>query len=283
MNSSATAVRVRENSSSSWSTTITTCAVSSAVTDPAVGPTPTLRNRSTRSSGGSTATVRSASENASNGSRPGVMVTMNQRSEPITAPRRRAGTRPARTTLDLPDPLGPTSAMNLPFRPAYPSRASNRSISRSRPKKRAASPSSKARRPRYGFGMSPSVVSRSGAPPDAPVSAATNQSTSAKRSVGCSTHARAITADTASSAIAASPRASAVLPPALHHVACRRRFDGRSPPTPTELIRSAIGDRPGNGNDQPRRRRWRGSGGLTDPTTVACRISSCAWRVTWRS
>ena len=72
---------------------------------------------------------------------------MSQPSEPGIAPRRSAGIRPARTTEDLPLPLGPTTARNR----VCASRLTSSSTSSSRPKKSAASPSSNARRPLYGF------------------------------------------------------------------------------------------------------------------------------------
>ena len=41
---------------------------------------------------------------------------MNRSPDPPSAPRRIAGTSPARTTEDLPPPLGPTTARNLELR-----------------------------------------------------------------------------------------------------------------------------------------------------------------------
>ena len=41
---------------------------------------------------------------------PGIISITNQRSEPGRSPRHNAGTNPAFTTLDLPLPLGPTTA-----------------------------------------------------------------------------------------------------------------------------------------------------------------------------
>ena len=49
--------------------------------------------------------------------RPGTIVVTNQRSEPATAPPRSAGSRPARTTEDLPEPDGPTTVRNRPSGP----------------------------------------------------------------------------------------------------------------------------------------------------------------------
>src|SRR5207244_4392445 len=66
-----------------------------------------------------------------------------QRSAPGSAPRRSAGTSPARTTDDLPLPLGPTTARKRVSR----RRSIRCSVSASRPKKSAESASSKARRP----------------------------------------------------------------------------------------------------------------------------------------
>ena len=60
--------------------------------------------------------VTAASSSASNGWLPGVIVVMNHCSEPGTSPRRSAGKPPARTMLDLPEPLGPTTATNRPER-----------------------------------------------------------------------------------------------------------------------------------------------------------------------
>ena len=55
---------------------------------------------------------------------------------------------PARTTLDLPHPLGPT---NVTSRAPLPTRPSTSAINRSRPKKSSASASSKACSPLNGF------------------------------------------------------------------------------------------------------------------------------------
>ena len=71
-------------------------------------------------------------------------------------PWRIAGSSPALTTLDLPLPLGPTTAMNRPRVPGSPRRLISRSTSRSRPWKSAASAASKARRPLYGLSISTS-------------------------------------------------------------------------------------------------------------------------------
>ena len=101
--------------------------------------------------GGSTATARNASSSCSKGWTPGVISTMNHSSEPSRPPERSAGSTPAFTTLDLPLPLGPTTATKLPARPLRPRRARTRSTKRSRPKKFTASLCSKLRRPRYGF------------------------------------------------------------------------------------------------------------------------------------
>ena len=75
----------------------------------------------------------------------------NQRSEPGSAPRRSAGTSPARTTEDLPEPEGPTTARNRAPSVSSPSRRMSRFVSASRPKKSAASASRNARRPLYGL------------------------------------------------------------------------------------------------------------------------------------
>ena len=77
------------------------------------------------------------------GGRRGTCPRWASRSEPGIAPRRSAGISPARTTDDLPLPLGPTTARKR----VSPSRSSSCSTSASRPKKSAASASSNARRP----------------------------------------------------------------------------------------------------------------------------------------
>ena len=59
----------------------------------------------------------SADSSSRNGCAPGSMSTTYQRSEPGSAPRRSAGTRPARTTDDLPEPDGPTTAGTARARP----------------------------------------------------------------------------------------------------------------------------------------------------------------------
>ena len=75
------------------------------------------------------------------------MSAMCHPSDPAIAPRRSAGIRPARTTDDLPLPLGPTTARK---RVCF-TRLTSSSTSSSRPKKSTASPSSNARSPLYGF------------------------------------------------------------------------------------------------------------------------------------
>lgn len=71
-------------------------------------------------------------------SRPGVTTATPQAAEPGSPPRASAGTRPARTSEDLPAPEAPATTSNDPST----SRASSSSTSRSRPTKRSASPSS---------------------------------------------------------------------------------------------------------------------------------------------
>ena len=56
---------------------------------------------------------RKAVANSCNGCAPGVIAVMSQFWEPGSAPRRRAGIKPALTTLDLPLPLGPTTVRKL--------------------------------------------------------------------------------------------------------------------------------------------------------------------------
>ena len=93
----------------------------------------------------------SAASSSSSGYAPGNISTIGQRSDPGSAPAASAGTRPARTTEDLPLPLGPTTARKRVARRA--ARRGAPSIA-SRPKKSAASASSNARRPLYGFRVS---------------------------------------------------------------------------------------------------------------------------------
>ena len=54
----------------------------------------------------------SAASTWSSGSAPGTIAAITHRSEPGAAPARRRGIRPAATTLDLPEPDGPTSAIS---------------------------------------------------------------------------------------------------------------------------------------------------------------------------
>ena len=89
---------------------------------------------------------------------PGVISIVNHEPDRGNAPRRIAGSSPPRTALDLPLPLGPTTAMNRPRVPLTPSRAISRSTSRSRPKKSTASTASKARRPLYGLPTAGSTI-----------------------------------------------------------------------------------------------------------------------------
>ncbi len=94
--------------------------------------------------GPSTAARNRAASSSANGWVPGTIDAMSQVSDPGTAPRRNAGTSPARTTLDLPEPLGPTRATSRSSRPSRPTTSPSR---RSRPKKSAASDSRKGCRP----------------------------------------------------------------------------------------------------------------------------------------
>ena len=71
--------------------------------------------------------------------------------DPGSAPARRRGTRPARTTDDLPDPDGPRTTRHRHGGGSPASRSSIRSTRRSRPKKSSASASWNARSPLYGL------------------------------------------------------------------------------------------------------------------------------------
>ena len=97
--------------------------------------------------GASIATRLSAASSSSNGWGAGVISMRNQSCDIGNAPAANAGMRPARTTLDLPLPLGPTTAMKRPRMPGSPSRARSRWTSRSRPKKSASSAAANARNP----------------------------------------------------------------------------------------------------------------------------------------
>jgi hypothetical protein len=78
---------------------------------------------------------------------PGNISAMNGACRVARAPFLIAGTIPARTTDDLPLPLGPTTAKNLDPGPTSFNRATRRCASSRRPKKSRASASVKARRP----------------------------------------------------------------------------------------------------------------------------------------
>ena len=92
------------------------------------------------------------------------MSAIRQPSEPGIAPRRIAGRSPARTTDDLPLPLGPTTARNR----VVPRRFTSCSRSSSRPKKSSASASSNARNPLYGFATIAPAPAPRGRPRRAP-------------------------------------------------------------------------------------------------------------------
>jgi len=99
------------------------------------------RSRAAMSGGASKAMRSRAVSSSAKGSAPGCIRTMNQRAEPLTYPWRSMGITPACTTLDLPLPLGPTTARKRPVRLASCSRLSNRAIRASRPKNSLASAS----------------------------------------------------------------------------------------------------------------------------------------------
>jgi hypothetical protein len=64
------------------------------------------------------ATPSSAASSSSNGCGAGTISIANHDSDRGSAPLRIAGNSPAFTRLDLPQPLGPTTARNLPRAPA---------------------------------------------------------------------------------------------------------------------------------------------------------------------
>ena len=106
---------------------------------------------SSNDEGGSTATPSNASSSCSNGCGAGVISIVNQAPDNGSAPCRIAGSSPALTALDLPLPLGPTTAMNRPPRAAEPEAATSRSTRRYATEEVDASTASNARSPLYGF------------------------------------------------------------------------------------------------------------------------------------
>ena len=132
-------------SSSNWSINSSSCEPSSGNTRSTARCSPwSPASCSSNDGGGSTATPSSASSSCSNGWGAGVISIVNHEPDSGTAPRRIAGSSPAFTALDLPLPLGPTTAMKRPRVPLRPRRAISRSTSRSRPKKSTASTASNA-------------------------------------------------------------------------------------------------------------------------------------------
>ena len=104
-----------------------------------------------RLSGASSVERSNAASSSANGCEPGTIEANVQSSDPGTAPLRSAGRTPARTTLDFPDPLAPTSVTS---RAPAAIRPTTSATSRSRPKKSSASASRKACRPLNGLDRS---------------------------------------------------------------------------------------------------------------------------------
>ncbi len=143
------------NSSSNWSMTTSSWSWSVGRTRSTARRTPPgVSTRSSSVVGGSDAMRSSAASSSSNGCGAGVMSIRNQSADIGSAPFANAGSSPARTTLDLPLPLGPTTATKRPRMPGAPRRAMSRSTSRSRPKNSPASAGPNARSPLYGFSIS---------------------------------------------------------------------------------------------------------------------------------
>ncbi len=98
-------------------------------------------------------TAASSAASALRGREPGVSSRTGQSRAPDapTSPRSAAGTTPARSTDDLPEPEGPTTATGpSPVAQRRSSRASTTSVSSRRPKNHSLSSGWKLARPRYG-------------------------------------------------------------------------------------------------------------------------------------
>src|SRR6266540_1046806 len=189
----------RVKTSSNWSTTSSNRELSSGSNHSTASssPAPSCRSLSSRSRGGGAgASGRNAAVSSAKGSEPGVVSAINQRSDPVRPPTRRAGTRPARTTEDLPLPEGPTSARSRAPSPSSASRCRRRRTSCSRPKKSDASGSRNGRSPLYGFRVGTWSATRDGVARNAAATAATNADTSGYRSAGSLLVARRIASST---------------------------------------------------------------------------------------